>query len=95
MDKITNEKIEKYFDITKKALNKLKQIAPKKTHLNKMVEDVLDLANRYYNDAKHFYEKKDLVTAFAALNYSHGLIDCLARMGFIDVEYDNKLFIVD
>ena len=27
-----------------------------------MVEDVLDLANRYYNDAKHFYEKKDLVT---------------------------------
>ena len=92
---ITEEKLSKYFDVTKKALEKLKICMPAKTHLNTVAEDFLDMAKRYYEDAKHFHENKDQVNAFAALNYAHGWLDAGARLGLFDVEHDNKLFTVD
>ena len=57
-------------------------------------EEVLDMAERYYSDAGHFKEKGDVVTAFAALNYAHGWLDCGARMGLFKVK-DSRLFTVD
>jgi len=92
---ITREKLEKYFDVTGRALKKLKLAAPSKTHLDTMAKDFLNMATTYYEDAKHFYEKKDYINAFAALNYSHGWLDAGARMGLFDVEHDNVLFTVD
>lgn len=94
-DKITNEKLDKYFDLTGRALNKVKIIAPLKTHLRKIADDYLDMANRYYSDAKHFREKGDYINAFAALNYSHGWLDAGARIGIFDVDHDSILFTVD
>jgi len=92
---ITKEKLEKYFDVTGRALKKLKLAAPNKTHLDTMAKDFLNMATTYYNDAKHFYEKDDYINAFAALNYSHGWLDAGARMGLFDVGHDNVLFTVD
>ena len=92
---ISKEKLEKYFSVTKKALDKAKHSAPEKTHLHKMAEDFLDMANRYFLDAKHFYKKGDMVTAFAALNYAHGWLDAGARIGLFDVGHDSSLFTVD
>ena len=94
-DKITKEKLEKYFDVTGRALKKLKLAAPSKTHLDTMAKDFLNMATTYYDDAKHFYEKGDYINAFAALNYSHGWLDAGARMGLFDVGHDNVLFTVD
>ena len=92
---ITKEKLEKYFDVTGRALKKLKLCSPEKTHLDKIAKDYLDMAQRYYNDAKHFQEKGDMVNAFAALNYAHGWLDAGARLGIFDVGHDNVLFTVD
>ena len=50
------------------------------------------MAERYYSDAKHFAEKGDKVTAFAALNYAHGWLDAGARLGLFDVGEDDSLF---
>jgi len=94
MDKVTDKKLEKYFKVTEKALNKVKIAPPKQTHLYKIAEDFLDMAERYFKDAKHF-AKTDKVTAFAALNYAHGWLDAGARIGLFDVGHDNKLFTVD
>ena len=58
-------------------------------------KDFLDMAQRYYDDAKYYYEKDDLVTAFASLNYAHGWLDAGARLGVFDVDGDNELFVVD
>ena len=33
------------------------------------------MAVRYYNDAKYYFEKKDYFTAFGCINYGHGLLD--------------------
>jgi hypothetical protein len=94
-NEITKEKLEKYFDVTGRALKKLKLACPNKTHLDKIAKDYLDMAQTYFNDAKHFEENKDWINAFAALNYAHGWLDAGARLGVFDVEHDSVLFTVD
>ena len=95
MKEISEKKLEKYFNITEKALKIAKISAPKKTHLHKAAIDFLDMAERYFKDAKHFEKKGDYITAFAALNYAHGWLDAGARMGLFDVDHNSKLFTVD
>lgn len=95
MKEITKEKLEKYFDVTKRALDKLKICSPEKTHLHKIAEDYISMASDYFKDAKHFADKGDYVNAFAALNYAHGWLDAGARIGLFDVDHDSSLFTVD
>ncbi len=91
-DKITEEKLEKYLDITKRALEQVKDKFDESRKEN--AEDFFDMASRYYSDAKHYMGKGDYVTAFAAVNYAHGWLDAGARIGLFKVK-DNKLFTVD
>jgi hypothetical protein len=90
---VSDERLEKYFRITKEALDMVKEkgIDTKK---KKDAEEVLDMAQRYYSDAEHFRKKGEIVTAFAALNYAHGWLDCGARLGLFKVK-DSRLFTVD
>ena len=92
-DKITHQKLEKYFKVTETALN-LAEKSKNRTSLKKEREDMLDMIKRYISDAKHFYEKQDFVNTFAALNYAHGWLDAGARLGIFDV-HDSKYFTVD
>ena len=90
---ITKQKLEQYFSITQEALEKVK-IALDQERLEQ-AEDFLDMAQRYFDDASHFYhEKEDMVLAFAALNYAHGWLDAGARSGLFQVS-DSRLFTVD
>jgi uncharacterized protein len=93
MDKITKEKLEKYFSITGEAIEKARS-SKNRTKLTDERTDFLDMIERYYSDANHFYKKKDFVNAFAALNYAHGWLDAGARLGIFDV-HDSRLFTVD
>lgn len=90
---ITPEKLQKYFSITKEALDKAKRALDNSRR--KEAEDFLDMAQRYYDDAGYFLDKKrDRVLAFAALNYAHGWLDAGARIGLFKVN-DSRLFTVD
>lgn len=91
-NQIAKEKLEKYFSITGEALEKCK-VALDKDRL-KDAKDFLDMASRYYSDAKHFEKQGDYVLAFAALNYSHGWLDAGARIRLFKVN-DSRLFTVD
>ena len=91
-DTITEAKIDRYLDITRRALDKLKVVTPERSFSKRMADDFLNMATSYYNDAKHFRENGDFVTAFAAVNYAHGWIDCGARIGLWDVGQDDQLF---
>ena len=101
-NKITKEKLEKYFSITREAYFKAKESIKKKKytmenimHFKKEVaEDFLDMIDRYIRDAEYFYKKKDYVNSFACLNYSHGWLDAGARAEIFDVN-DSRLFTVD
>ncbi len=90
---ISKEKLERYFSITQKALTKAKQALDDSRR--EQAEDFLDMASRYFRDAKFFHEEKeDAVLAFAALNYAHGWLDAGARIGLFKVN-DSRLFTVD
>jgi hypothetical protein len=91
-DTITDEKIDRYLDITRRALEKLKIAAPDRSYNKRLADDFLTMATSYYNDAKHFRSEGDLVTAFASVNYAHGWLDCGARIGLFDVGGDDVLF---
>ncbi len=94
MDNIVSDKrLEKYFKITQEALTMIHEKGIDETR-EEQARDVLDMAQRYYDDAHHFKEKGEIVTAFAALNYSHGWLDCGARLGLFKVK-DSRLFTVD
>ena len=91
-DRITEEKIAKYLDTTKRALDKLKVAAPPRSFNRKMADSFLEMANAYYSDAKHFRDKGDYVNAFACVNYAHGWLDAGARIGLFEVGEDDRLF---
>lgn len=91
MQQAIGQKLQKYFEITSKALEKVKIIEKHK----KEAEDFLDLAQRYFDDARYFEKKNDLVNAYGAVVYAHAFLDAGARLGFFDVGKDNELFMVD
>ena len=92
-NEVTQEKLDKYFSITKEALE-MASSAPKAEARKEQADDFLDMASRYYSDANHFREKGDWVLAFAALNYAHGWLDAGARINLFKVN-DSRLFTVD
>jgi uncharacterized protein len=93
MDTITDEKLKKYFKITKEALDMVKKKGFDERR-KKDAEDFYDMASRYYSDAQHFFKLGDYVNAFAAVNYAHGWLDAGARIGLFKVK-DSRLFTVD
>ena len=95
MDIVTDTKLAKYFDVTSRALAKVKLVSSLDVDFSAVGADFLDMAQRYFADAQHFFDKGDKVTAFAALNYAHGWLDAGARLGVFDVDGDNELFVVD
>ncbi|MEI6058432.1 MAG: DUF357 domain-containing protein [archaeon] len=90
-DVITKQKIDKYFNLTEEALKEVKKniIRGKEREAN----EIIDMVENYVSDARHFEKKGDLVNAFAALNYSHGWLDCGVRTRVFNVK-DDKLFTV-
>lgn len=90
---VTDEKLEKYFSITGEALEMAKKAEKDHSNIDK-AEDFLDMASRYYSDAKHFRKQGNKVLAFAALNYAHGWLDAGARIQLFKVK-DSRLFTVD
>lgn len=94
MNEITEEKLEKYFGVSKKALAKAKE-SPENLNINDgSRKEFIDMIESYIKDAEHFQEKCDLINAFAALNYAHGWLDAGARLGIFDV-HDSELFAND
>ncbi len=91
IDKISKEKLNKYFEVTETALSKVKEniIKGKENY----AKEIIDMVENYISDAKHFEKQENYVNAFAALNYAHGWLDAGVRLGIFDVK-DDKLFTV-
>lgn len=89
---LTEEKVERYISITSQALGKVRIAAPERSFNKKLADDFLRMARSYFEDARDFLSKGDLVNAFACVNYAHGWLDSGARIGLFDVGGDDKLF---
>ena len=102
-NKITKQKIEKYYDLTSKALKIAKKAAAfseskdskpiKIKSKQKQAKEVFLMVECYLSDSQHFEKQEDYVNAYGALNYAHGWLDAGARLKIYKVT-DNKLFTV-
>lgn len=84
--------MQRYLDTTRRALDKVKVVAPAKSFAARIADNFLDMAQRYFADARHFHAQGDFVNAFATCNYAHGWLDAGARLGVFDVGGDDQLF---
>ena len=82
-------------DLTSRALDIVKIKGKLSEDAKKSAEDFLDMSRRYFNDAKFFEKKGDIVNAYGAVVYSHAFLDAGARIGLFDVGNDNHMFMVD
>ena len=90
-NEITIEKVEKYFKLTESALEIVKKNIISGREAD--AKEIIEMVSNYVSDAHHFFDKEDLVNAFAALNYAHGWLDSGVRLKVFDVD-DDKLFTV-
>ncbi len=90
-DKITSQKLEKYFKLTSTALEEVRKNIIKRKE--KEAKEIIDMVSNYLSDAKYFEKKRDFVNAFAAINYAHGWLDAGVRLAIFNVK-DNKLFTI-
>jgi len=90
-NKITKQKIEKYYNLTSKALKIAKKAIAKTKQ--KQAKEIITMVEAYLSDSQYFKKKGDYVNAYGALNYAHGWLDSGARLKIFKVT-DNKLFTV-
>ena len=85
------KKVEKYRKLTEKALKLIEINGNNSEKENKIASDFLNMAKNYFNDARHFEGKKDLLTALAAYSYAHAWLDAGVRAHLFKAE-DDQLF---
>ena len=90
-NKITNEKIKKYFSLTNKALRIAKKSIIKGKEKN--AKEIIEMVTNYLSDAKYFEKNKDFVNSFACINYAHGWLDSGVRLDVFKTK-DDKLFTI-
>ncbi|MBI2529652.1 MAG: DUF357 domain-containing protein [Candidatus Diapherotrites archaeon] len=86
------KKVEKYAALTEKALGKIKMMRNLSAEQAAIADDFLQMARNYFSDAKHFMQKKDLLTALAAFSYAHAWLDAGVRAKLFDARGDDRLF---
>ncbi|HJN57364.1 MAG: DUF357 domain-containing protein [Candidatus Woesearchaeota archaeon] len=84
MDTLTQERLEREFKVTKKALDEIKIKIEKDHEHHKAALKFLDTAERYYKDAIYFRKKDDKASAFGALNYAFGWLDAGKYIGLFE-----------
>jgi len=90
-NRVTKEKIQRYRTITSKAIETAKSSVVKGKE--KEAKEIIEMVSNYLSDSEYFEKNKDLINAFAALNYAHGWLDAGVRLDIFDVK-DNSLFMI-
>ena len=83
-----SELLKKYLSHMESALSefRLTELATSKGLMEGALK-VLDLAKRYYLDAKHYGDRGDTLTGIVCVAYGEGLIDALRIMGLASFKW--------
>ena len=90
-NKVTKQKIEKYYSLTNKALKIAKKSVVKSKQ--KQAKEIFLMVECYLSDSQHFKKQGNYIDAYGALNYAHGWLDAGARLKIFKVT-NNKLFTI-
>ena len=76
----------KYIQKTEAVFKKMK-MAEKSVLDPSKVDEIVDEAKRYLEDAKYYLKKGKLETSLASVAYSEGLLDALRMLGLVEFEW--------
>ncbi|HWR26136.1 MAG TPA: DUF357 domain-containing protein [Methanosarcina sp.] len=88
-----NEKVKRYEDMLKRALQKIRSSPMPGSHLCAVAKDYSTMAEAYYKDGRYFLENGDPVNALAAFSYGHAWLDAGVKLGVFVVD-DDTLFTI-
>ena len=89
---VTEEKLNHYIDLTKRARAKATPIHEEGTKQAEQLAIMMRMADDYSSDAQHFMDIGDYVRAFGAINYAHAWIDAGVKLRLLDGHGDDVLF---
>lgn len=92
VDTITDARMAKYLDITRRARLAVAMAPPERSFGIRMAQWCLSESDALYAEAVSLAEALDYVDAFATVNRSHAWLDFGARTGLFDVGGDDVLF---
>jgi FAD synthetase len=81
------ELVAKYVRNTERAFNEMKAAQGSITVEKEKIEDVVQTARRYLEDAKYYRDKGKLETSLAAVAYCEGLMDALRLLELIEFSW--------
>ncbi|MCS7097141.1 MAG: cytidylyltransferase family protein [Candidatus Methanomethylicia archaeon] len=81
------------YDRLKNYINKFQLILNevKKQNLDKKIKEIVDLSERYCNDAKFYFERNDVFTSLTCIAYAEGLLDCLRLLNILDFRWESDV----
>ncbi|MFH1327779.1 MAG: DUF357 domain-containing protein, partial [Candidatus Bathyarchaeota archaeon] len=59
-------------------------------NMDKPIEEVVNLAERYFEDAKYFRDKGEITTALISLSYCEGLLDGLRLLNHVNFRWKER-----
>ena len=81
------ELVSKYISNTKQVFVEVKRVSSS-VHLNEgKIENVIETAKRYLEDAKYYQRRKKLETSLASVAYCEGLLDALRLLGAVEFSW--------
>jgi len=77
----------KYIRKTERVLEEL-EVTQKSVLLDsEKINEVIDEAKRYLEDAKYYLDKRENETSLASVAYSEGLLDALRMLGLVKFDW--------
>lgn len=90
-----DEKTDRYGEMLADALDAADPAVPPGTPLGEAAAEVLEMAESYLDDGRHFRANDDPVNALASYSYGYGWLDAGVRMGLFEVPAETDLFTTD
>ncbi|MBE0513255.1 DUF357 domain-containing protein [Candidatus Bathyarchaeota archaeon] len=81
------EMVSKYISNTERVFGEVRRVSSS-VHLNEgKIENVIETAKRYLEDAKYYQRRSKLETSLASVAYCEGLLDALRLLGAVEFSW--------
>jgi len=81
------ELVAKYVQNTERVFTKIKTTQGSMTIEKEKIDNVVQTARQYLEDAKYYRDKRKLETSLASVAYCEGLLDALRLLGVIEFSW--------
>jgi len=81
------ELVAKYVQNTERVFTKIKTTQGSMTIEKEKIDNVIQAARQYLEDAKYYRDRRKLETSLASVAYCEGLLDALRLLGVIEFSW--------